>query len=393
MSGLAIESATDRLEVAVLDDAGRALAHVIEVVGHGHARHLTGVVGRTLERAGIGARDLKWIAADLGPGSFTGVRVGLASAIGLAMTAGAEVRGASSLAALAHGAGARRALVVPLVPAGRRESYAGFFRTDARGDVRLLAAPTVGDAQRIIALAREAQSALGVPPVRFVGPGVPRDRAALEEAFPKSTSPEWRGEGLSALDLARAALKPGDPGAGLPASGAPLTPLYVRPAQAEERVRHRAHAAFPTTVRDMTPEDLPAVLEVERAVFSDPWPESGFLNEMIHPFAWSRIAEREGQFAGYAVAWLGEGEGHLGNLATVPGLRRRGVAAVLLDDLLVRARALGVRRLTLEVRVSNFPAQWLYRARGFRLAGLRRRYYRDNAEDALVLEWRPGADG
>jgi len=64
------------------------------------------------------------------------------------------------------------------------------------------------------------------------------------------------------------------------------------------------------------------------------------------------------------------------------------VGRLLLDDVLDRARALEVRRLTLEVRVSNFAAQWLYRARGFRVAGLRRRYYRDTSEDALVMEWR-----
>jgi len=71
-----------------------------------------------------------------------------------------------------------------------------------------------------------------------------------------------------------------------------------------------------------------------------------------------------------------------------PDQRRRGVAATLLDDLLERMRSRNVRSLTLEVRVSNAAAQGLYRARGFRVAALRRRYYRDNGEDALVMEWR-----
>ena len=90
-------------------------------------------------------------------------------------------------------------------------------------------------------------------------------------------------------------------------------------------------------------------------------------------------------------AWLGEGTGHLGNLAVVPGRRRRGIARRLVEDLLDRARGLGIDALALEVRVSNFPAQGLYRAHGFRLAGLRRGYYRDTGEDALVMEWRAPA--
>jgi len=72
-------------------------------------------------------------------------------------------------------------------------------------------------------------------------------------------------------------------------------------------------------------------------------------------------------------------------------MRRRGAARALLDDLLTHARALNVDSITLEVRVSNFAAQGLYRCHGFRMVGLRRRYYRDTGEDALVMEWRASA--
>ena len=76
-----------------------------------------------------------------------------------------------------------------------------------------------------------------------------------------------------------------------------------------------------------------------------------------------------------------------------PEERRRGVARRLLEDLLERAGSLGIHSLVLEVRVSNFAAQALYRAHGFRLAGLRRGYYRDTGEDALIMEWRARAAG
>ncbi len=102
---------------------------------------------------------------------------------------------------------------------------------------------------------------------------------------------------------------------------------------------------------------------------------------------YAMVAEREGRLAGYSVAWLGQGAGHLGNIAVVPEMRRQGVAQTLLDDLLAKARKMQVESLTLEVRVSNFPAQWLYRASGFRMVGVRSRYYRETGEDALVMEW------
>ncbi len=388
MTGLAIETATGHVEVLVCGPDAAVLAHRAEDVEHGHARRLTALVGEALAEARVRPAALDWIAADLGPGSFTGVRVGLATARALALVAGAQCRGATSLAALAAGAGARRALVVPLVPAGRRDVYAGWFRADTRGQVSLLAAAEVGDAARVIERTREALALLRAD-VRFIGPGVPREREALEAAFPGSTSPDFRHGGLSALDLARAACDTRGPAAGLPAPGGRLEPLYVRPAQAEERVRHRVAAQTPTTVRPFLADDIPAVVEIEKQVFGDPWPASFFAEELAAAFAYARIADRGGALAGYSVAWLGVGTGHLGNLAVVPGARRRGVAGVLIDDLLRECRERGIETLTLEVRVSNAGAQGLYRRHGFKLAGLRRRYYRDTHEDALVMQWRP----
>ena len=386
--GLAIESATAHLEVLVCGADGGCRAHLVEEVGMGHTRRLTPLIAEALARAQVAPRDLKWLAADLGPGSFTGVRVGLATAEALALASGARLLGASSLASLAHGAGARRALVVPLVPAGRRDLYAGFFRADADGRVTLLAAPRVGEPALVLAAAAECRALLRDWPVRFVGPGAARERGTLEAAHPGSTEPAWRAEGLSARDLAAAATLAAGPAGGLPAPGATLQPLYVRPAQAEERVRHLALAHIPVALRPLTADDVEAVVAIEQRVFPDPWTPEFFTSELGLPRVHARVAELEGRIAGYLVAWLGPGEGHLGNLAVIPDARRRGVARLLLEELLERARSIGVRSIALEVRVSNFAAQALYRGYGFRLAGLRRGYYRESGEDALIMQWK-----
>ena len=388
MIGVAIECATERVEVLVRERRGAVRAHESEVVDHGHTRRLTAVLARALERGGVRPAELSWVAADLGPGSFTGVRVGLATAAALALASGATVCGASSLAALAYGAPRRRALVAPLVQAGRAEAYVGFFRSDARGAARLVGAPQVLGVAAAIAAIAETRRASGMPGVVVVGPGVPRWRDDLEGAFPGSTTAQWRFEGLSAADLADAALSQEGPAAGLPAPGEESAPLYVRSAQAEERVRRRVAAAEPIVLRGMEPEDVPAAATIERLVFTDPWPESFFLGELSQRLVYARVAERDGGLAGYSLAWLGAGSGHLGNLAVVPEQRRRGVARALLDDLFAEAERRRVESLTLEVRVSNFAAQALYRAHGFRMVGLRRGYYRDSGEDALVMEWR-----
>jgi tRNA threonylcarbamoyl adenosine modification protein YeaZ/ribosomal-protein-alanine acetyltransferase len=386
-----IESATAHVEVLVCAGDGAPLAHEVEDVGHGHTRRLTPLVTGALARAGVTATDLAWVAADLGPGSFTGVRVGLATAEAFALVAGAPLVGASSLAALALGTSTQRALVVPLVPGGRRDLYAGFYRADARGSISLLAAPRVAPTSEVLAAVAESHALLprGTA-VHFVGPGALREREALEAAHPGSTTPPWRVEGLSALDLAAAVRSGRGPAAGLPHGDEEPRPLYVRSAQAEERVRRAALVGEPLFVRDLVDADLPLAAAIERRVFSDAWPESFFRGELAQAMAWARVAELRGSLAGYLVAWVGAGGGHVGNLAVVPEARRRGVARALLDDLFARARLLGAASLALEVRASNFAAQALYRAHGFRLAGLRRGYYGDTGEDALVMEWRDG---
>jgi ribosomal-protein-alanine N-acetyltransferase len=384
--GLALETATDHVSVAVLTNGGAPGAHVVEEsVGHGHTRRLSAIVAAALATAGVHARDLGWIAADLGPGSFTGVRVGLATARALALASDARLLGASSLTALAHAAGTQRSLVLPLVGAGRRDLYLGFYRSDAQGRVHLLAAPRVGPPDELLEAVAEAHAVVGDLAVRFVGPGAGRERDRLEAAWPGSTASAFRHDGLSALDLATAVRVDGGPGEGLPAPGHETEPAYVRPAQAEERVRHQVMGLRPPGIRTLTLADLPIVQELEHHLFSDPWPPSFFLEALTDPDAVTLVAVRDGEVAGYLVASLLPPEGELQNLATAHAHQRGGIARALMLELLAICRAREVEELRLEVRVSNAAAQNLYRSLGFRLVGLRRGYYKAPVEDAILM--------
>ena len=383
--GLALETATEHVSVAVVGAGGERRALVEEHVGHGHTRRLSALVGRALVEAGAKPAELGFIATDLGPGSFTGVRVGLATARALALVSGARLLGASSLTVLAHATAEPRTLVVPLVGAGRRDLYAGFFRIAARGNVRLLAAPRVGTPEALLEALAEVHALLPDHEVRFVGPGAGRERARLEAAHAGSTRAALRFGGLSALDLATAALKHEGPGAGLPEPGRENEPAYVRPAQAEERVRHQVTGLTPARVRPFALADLPRIEELEHRLFADPWPRSSFVDALADSRAVFLVAERGGSVAGYLVATLLPPIAELQNLGTAPEQQRAGVARALVDALLDTCRVRGVRELGLEVRVSNAAAQALYRTHGFRLVGLRRGYYRRPEEDALLM--------
>ncbi|ATB47634.1 ribosomal protein S18-alanine N-acetyltransferase [Corallococcus macrosporus] len=144
------------------------------------------------------------------------------------------------------------------------------------------------------------------------------------------------------------------------------------------------------SIRQMTAEDLPAVMLLEKAAFKNPWSQDLLKRELQHE--WSTILlveeEREGQgpeLLGLAIFWIVHDEVHVLNVATAPQHRRRGVARAVMDEVLARGRARRCTLATLEVRKSNEAALQLYRAYGFRPVGIRPNYYVDEGEDAVVM--------
>ena len=135
-----------------------------------------------------------------------------------------------------------------------------------------------------------------------------------------------------------------------------------------------------------TTDRIDEVLEIERASFSDPWSREMFRSELeVGGGTYARLAERERILVGYLMAVMIMDEAHLGNLAVRPSERRSGVGQSLLDDLLNAAQERGVARVTLEVRASNQIARKFYYRNKFIDVAMRKNYYRNPVEDAIVM--------
>ncbi|MGG3560601.1 ribosomal protein S18-alanine N-acetyltransferase [Neobacillus rhizosphaerae] len=138
--------------------------------------------------------------------------------------------------------------------------------------------------------------------------------------------------------------------------------------------------------RYMREEDIDQVLEVEHASFTTPWSREAFYNELHNnKFAVYIVLEEENQIIGYCGTWVVIDEAHVTNVAIMPGYRGKKLGEALMTKLMSVARELGARSMTLEVRVTNHVAQSLYRKLGFQNGGIRKNYYSDNQEDALVM--------
>jgi [ribosomal protein S18]-alanine N-acetyltransferase len=142
-------------------------------------------------------------------------------------------------------------------------------------------------------------------------------------------------------------------------------------------------------IRDAAPEDLGAVIAIERASFGDPWSDASFRSLLRAETTRFRVAAKDGSLVGYAIASRIADEAELANLAVDPAERRAGLGALLLDDLLASTDAAPAATVYLEVRASNEPAQALYRSRGFEAVGRRKGYYSRPDEDAVVMRRRP----
>ncbi len=155
----------------------------------------------------------------------------------------------------------------------------------------------------------------------------------------------------------------------------------------------RLSDAPPVEIRRLSYPDLPQVISIERRAFPTPWSLAMFVLELSKPSGICLAAvlpgERGRRLAAYLICSRYETVWHVMNIAVDPDHRREGIASALLGDLYARVDD-AQARYTLEVRQSNHAAIHLYEREGFRAAGLRRRYYQDNGEDAVIM-WRTPA--
>lgn len=138
--------------------------------------------------------------------------------------------------------------------------------------------------------------------------------------------------------------------------------------------------------RSMRYEDIPMVCEIEQEAFTTPWTSGAFHNELTNnQFAHYMIMDVDGDVAGYGGMWLIMDEAHVTNIAVRDIFRGQKLGERLLKELMRTASFLGAHRMTLEVRASNHIAQHLYDKMGFTSVGVRKGYYTDNREDAIIM--------
>lgn len=144
----------------------------------------------------------------------------------------------------------------------------------------------------------------------------------------------------------------------------------------EEKVRYRL----------MNVPDIEQIMEVETTSFKTPWSADAFMNELINNhFAYYIIAQIGQRIIGYCGVWIIIDEAHITNVAVHPDYRGNKIGENLMRHIITLSMSYGAKKMTLEVRVSNKIAQALYNKFGFEEHGIRKGYYTDNQEDAIIM--------
>ena len=139
------------------------------------------------------------------------------------------------------------------------------------------------------------------------------------------------------------------------------------------------------TFKQMTQADVDEVVQVEENSFNHPWSKQSFSEEAANPVAYYLLPLQADEIIGYVGVWFILDEAHITNVAVLPEYRKQGIGEKMMREILRIAKARGVVAMTLEVRPSNAPALALYHKLGFVSEGIRKQYYEDNGEDAIIM--------
>ena len=135
----------------------------------------------------------------------------------------------------------------------------------------------------------------------------------------------------------------------------------------------------------MEENDIDDILEISSLSFAISWSKDSYIQELTNPVAKYLVAKINNKVVGFVGTWVVLDESHITNIAVHPNYRNHGIASKLLEELITHCKSFGCVAFTLEVRDSNKAAQSLYLKHGFENAGIRKAYYEDNKEDAILM--------
>lgn len=403
MKLLALDSSALVASVAIATEE-KVLAEYTVNFKKTHSQTLLPMLDELVKLTELSLEEVDAIAVAGGPGSFTGLRIGAATAKGLGLALDRPVIPVPTLEGMAFQLYGSDKLICPMMDARRNQVYAGAYEF-IKKEEGIEVSPEGASFWMNCVL---EQSALGIGElleklkeqgreVVFLGDGVPVQKEYIRKncPVPFSFAPPHLAY-QSAGALAMRAFELYRDGKAEPA--ADFKPVYLRASQAERernlRMEERAAMlANPESRQEetqvmyrwMEKMDVEAVADIEAECFSEPWSRKQIAEAMERPEYLYAVAEKEGNVVGYCAILQVAGEGQITNVAVTGKCRGLHIGRELVKRAISFSRKKGNQEFTLEVRKGNEAAIALYHSLGFTEDGIRKDFYRKPVEDALLM--------
>ena len=376
-----------------------------------HSEILMPMLSDIASKIGLDLRSIDAIAVAKGPGSFTGLRIGSATAKGLALAIDKPIIPVPTVDALAYNLFGNEKIICPMMDARRNQVYTGIYTfvpadTEEKNLERSFSMKVIQQqfATSVEDIA-ERLNRIGKP-VILLGDGIPAYHDRLEKLLtvPFSVAPLHMNRQSAASLCALAAEYAAQ---GLMVSSDEFAPDYLRLSQAEReaaekendmagteeetaakaRERRMINRSTPgkIRIREMTAEDVEDAWKLEEKYLGkEAWTRKQLLDAMTRDDTIYLVSEMAGRIVGLCGVQNISGEGEITNVSVSGDVRRMGCAYKMLRQLLERGAGLGITDYTLEVRASNAPAIGLYEKLGFKSEGVRPGFYHEPADDAVI---------
>ena len=395
MRVLAIDSSGLTATVAVVEDTQTVAEYTINYKKT-HSQTLLPMIDEVVKMTELDLNTIDAIAVAGGPGYFTGLRIGSATAKGLGFALNKPLIHVPTVDGLAYNVYGCEDIICPIMDARRNQVYTGIYTFSKKAGTKEgsnLVEPVfqVIKMQMAVSIEELAERLNRYRrPVVFLGDGVPVYENILAEKLtvPYSFAPAY-------MNRQRAAVV-GTLGIQYYKSGKFETaeehrPDYLRVSQAErERAQREKEAEI--IVRELKVEDSAAVAEMEQQIFSDPWSEKSVMETVQQKQSVCFAAEKAGHILGYLLVYHAADEAEIARIAVQKEARRQGAAGKLMQALEHYCEEHKMEKLLLDVRESNEAARSFYTKNGFVEDGIRQGFYTNPSEDAVLMSRQLGAD-
>lgn len=395
MRVLAIDSSGLTATVAVVEDTQTVAEYTINYKKT-HSQTLLPMIDEVVKMTELDLNTIDAIAVAGGPGSFTGLRIGSATAKGLGFALNKPLIHVPTVDGLAYNVYGCEDIICPIMDARRNQVYTGIYTFSKKAGTKEgsnLVEPVfqVIKMQMAVSIEELAERLNRYRrPVVFLGDGVPVYENILAEKLtvPYSFAPAYMNRQRAAVvgTLGIQYYK-----AGKFETAEEHRPDYLRVSQAErERAQREKEAEI--IVRELKVEDSVAVAEMEQQIFSDPWSEKSVMETVQQKQSVCFAAEKAGHILGYLLVYHAADEAEIARIAVQKEARRQGAAGKLMQALEHYCEEHKMEKLLLDVRESNEAARSFYTKNGFVEDGIRQGFYTNPSEDAVLMSRQLGAD-